>query len=228
MKKRIAFLLVCVFCLTFALSGCDLFVLDYNKYLSQTIATVEYPTESGTNTIVITKEDLIQAYNKYGENLTENGYTTETAVEYLVQYLINQEVMLNEVNALIKKGDIVLTNADYNNIWTQTYEGMLSLLGDYEDKVIEDWNLNIPSVLNEDEEDTNTYFEPFEKQAELVKGTDGVWRIQTITTDEEESENLIYSELGKEAETVISAITTKIGLSKIFSEMRFALHRFWM
>lgn len=221
MKKKIAFLLVCVFCLTFALSGCDLFVLDYNKYLSQTIATVNYPTQNGiTNTIVITKEDLIQSYNKYGENLTQNGYTTQTAVEYLVQYLINQKIMLNEVEALIESDKIVLTNNDYNNMWTQTYEGMISLLADYEEEIISDWKLTTPSVLTEDAEDTNTYFKPFEKQAELVKDTDGNWHIKTIVNPEEENEDLIYTAIGKEVETIITALTQKIGDNAVLVEAK--------
>lgn len=219
MKKRLSLLLVCVFCISLALSGCNLFALDYTKYLNQTVATIIYSSEtSESNTITLTKKDLVEAYNRYGDTLSESGYTGEKAIEYLVDYLINQRVMLKEVGNLMTAGDIALTDNDKNDIWQNTYDGMISLLSDYEENVIKDWNLQIPSELTTDEEEITEY-ELYDHKAEIVYDTtENEWKISVFNNEDDTQKPLTYDETEDYISTFVDAINEKIDGNDVLKE----------
>ena len=115
MKKRFALIACGVFGLSVVLSGCNLFVNDKAAYYNQAVATVTYTAENNTmDNITITKEDLMQGYNRYGETLSNNGYSGEKLMEYLTNLLIDQKIVLNEVTRLINENKITVTNNDNN------------------------------------------------------------------------------------------------------------------
>ena len=166
MKKRLPLLLVAVFALSVVLSGCNLFTMDKNAYYNQVVASVTIPEEDGkSTTLTINKEELMQAHNRYYQTLSQNGYSGQALIDYLVDLLIDQKIVINEVTKLIEDNKITITNNDKNEIWTSTYENMEGLLKDYETGVLEDWDLPEPSAPNA-EDSTQSAFTPFQKSAE--------------------------------------------------------------
>ena len=198
MKKRLSLVLVSVFGLTTLLSGCNLFQMDKKSYYEQTIATVSYTAEdSASKNIKITKEDLMQAYSRYGQTLQQNGYSGKDLVDYIVNLLIVQKIVYNEVKDLISAGKITIQNNDRNEMWESTYNNMLGLLQDYEADVIADWKLPQPES-SEAENEQKTEYTAYQKQAKIVK-VDNDWKIQIIDNTDDTQEDLIYTPLGDKA-----------------------------
>ena len=200
------------------LSGCSLFPLDTVKYLNQKVATIEYTSTSGDkNMITITKKDLINAYQNYSSTLSEYGLSGEDAFDQLVQMLINKEVILNEAEKLIEKGDIVVSNATLNQLWTETYDALIDNLADFEQQVIDAWDLKVPAELEEnDDETTLTTYTPYQKTAEIVY-VDGEYKIKTLSDIEDENVELIYTQ-GQEIKSINNAVKERIGDSTILKE----------
>lgn len=219
MKKRLALLVMCVFSLTIILSGCNLFVQDNNKYLQQKVATVEY--EDGSM-LTITKEELIRAYNNYGSNLMEGGQTQEQALSYLVDFLINKEIMLKEVQYQINENNIKLKNEDYNEMWTNTYEAVIANLSEYEKQIIEDLSLVEPPILDETTETEPTTFKKFQPKAtiEKVEVAQGQyeWKIKSTEEANKPDVDLIYSQKGSEVESIATAVQNKIGENEVLKK----------
>ncbi|MBR2433702.1 MAG: hypothetical protein IKB21_03785, partial [Clostridia bacterium] len=169
MKKRLSLVLVSVLGVTTLLSGCNLFQMDKRAYYEQPVATVSYTAENNSSEkIVITKEDLMQAYSRYGQTLQQNGYSGKDLVDYIVDLLIDQKIVYNEVQALIDAGQINLQNNDHNEIWETTYNNMLGLLQDYEADVIEDWKIPEPDAPEDDAEE-KTEYKAYQPKAQIVK-----------------------------------------------------------
>ena len=209
MKRRLPLLLVAVFALTVMLSGCNLFTMDKNAYYNQVVASVTVPEEDGkSTTFTVTKEELMQSYNRYYETLSQNGYTGQKLIDYLVDLLVDQKIVINEVTKLIEADKITLTNNDNNEIWTSTYENMEGLLKDYEAGVLEDWDLPEPSAP-ESESETQNGFTPYEKTAEIVNvGEDGEdeWTIRLIDNTEDVEKPLMYNEEDGVVQTVVEKL----------------------
>ena len=158
MKKRLSLVLVSVLGVTTLLSGCNLFQMDKKAYYQQPVATVSYTAENNSSkNIKITKEDLMQAYSRYGQTLQQNGYSGKDLVDYIVDLLIDQKIVYNEVQALIETGAITIQNNDLNEIWESTYNNMLGLLQDYEADVIADWKIPQPDAPAAEDEAKTEY-----------------------------------------------------------------------
>lgn len=219
MKKRLSLVLVSVLGVTTLLSGCNLFQMDKKSYYEQPVATVAYTAENNSQEkIVITKEDLMQAYSRYGQTLQQNGYAGEDLVDYLVDLLIDQEIVFNEVTELIKSGKITLENTDLNEIWETTYNNMLGLLQDYEADVIEDWKLPEPTAPEADEEETTEY-EAYQKQAKIVF-VDNQWKIEIIDNTDTTQPDLIYDSTVEVPDTIFAEIEKRINTSKVAKEAK--------
>lgn len=217
MKKRLPLLLVAVFALSVVLSGCNLFTMDKNAYYNQVVASVTIPEEDGkSTTLTINKEELMQAHNRYYETLSQNGYSGQALIDYLVDLLIDQKIVINEVTKLINDNKIVITNNDKNEIWTSTYENMEGLLKDYENVVLEDWDLPQPSAPDA-EENTQTGFTPFQKSAEIVNVA-GEWKIKLIDNTQNVQKPLIYNESDGVVNTVIEKLDEYIASSQVAIE----------
>ncbi len=217
-KGKLTILLCFILCFALLLSGCSLFPLDTVKYLNQKVATIEYTSTSGDkNMITITKKDLINAYQNYSSTLSEYGLSGEDAFDQLVQMLINKEVILNEAEKLIEKGDIVVSNATLNQLWTETYDALIDNLADFEQQVIDAWDLKVPAELEEnDDETTLTTYTPYQKTAEIVY-VDGEYKIKTLSDIEDENVELIYTQ-GQEIKSINNAVKERIGDSTILKE----------
>lgn len=217
MKKRLSLVLVSVLGVTTLLSGCNLFPMDKRAYYEQPVATVSYTAENNSSEkIVITKEDLMQAYSRYGQTLQQNGYSGKDLVDYIVDLLVDQKIVYNEVQALIDAGQISLQNNDHNEIWETTYNNMLGLLQDYEADVIEDWKIPEPDAPEDDAEE-KTEYKAYQPKAQIVKvGED--WKIQIIDNSDNSQDELIFNASQGVATSVETELEKRINSSKIAKE----------
>ena len=217
MKKRLSLVLVSVLGVTTLLSGCNLFQMDKRAYYEQPVATVSYTAKNNSSEkIVITKEDLMQAYSRYGQTLQQNGYSGKDLVDYIVDLLVDQKIVYNEVQALIDAGQISLQNNDHNEIWETTYNNMLGLLQDYEADVIEDWKIPEPEAPEDDAEE-KTEYKAYQPKAQIVKvGED--WKIQIIDNSDNSQDELIFNASQGVATSVETELEKRINSSKIAKE----------
>ena len=68
MKKKIACLFLLMFCVITVLTGCNLFVTNYDLYLNQVVAQTSIQIDGNEKTFTITKEELINGYYSYGQS----------------------------------------------------------------------------------------------------------------------------------------------------------------
>ena len=205
MKKFLTLAFICLISFSFVLTGCNLFPTNQAKYLSAPIVTFE--TADGEQ-ITIDKEDLLTAYNSYGSQLVNSyGYSIQEAIDATIEVLINREVMLDAA-----KKSITFGNGDLNEIWDEAYDTLISNLSSYEEQVIDQWKLNIPSTLEEEEESTTEYT-PYKKQAEIVL-QDGKYVVKLLDTNTSVDQDVeLYYEEGKEIESLIETVNNKINNS---------------
>ncbi len=180
-KKRILGVLCLIICACFLMTGCGLWSLNQDRYLSRTVAAVD-------DDIVVTKEDLLTAYNQYASTLVNSyGYSVEDAVEYCVDLVINKKIMLKKARELFP----TLSEKETSKCWKDTYDTMNEILADYESAVKVDWdikdddNKKTETAGTSDSSETSTAYEAFEKKATLVQNSDGVWEIKTIEEEDE-------------------------------------------
>lgn len=205
MKKFLTLAFICLISFSFVLTGCNLFPTNQAKYLSAPIVTFE---TAGGEQITIDKEDLLTAFNSYGSQLVNSyGYSIQEAIDATIEVLINREVMLDAA-----KKSITFGNGDLNEIWDEAYDTLISNLSSYEEQVIDQWKLNIPSTLEEEEESTTEYT-PYKKQAEIVL-QDGKYVVKLLDTNTSVDQDVeLYYEEGKEIESLIETVNNKINNS---------------
>ena len=205
MKKFLTLAFICLISFSFVLTGCNLFPTNQAKYLSAPIVTFE--TADGEQ-ITIDKEDLLTAFNSYGSQLVNSyGYSIQEAIDATIEVLINREVMLDAA-----KKSITFGNGDLNEIWDEAYDTLISNLSSYEEQVIDQWKLNIPSTLEEEEESTTEYT-PYKNQAEIVL-QDGKYVVKLLDTNTSVDQDVeLYYEEGKEIESLIETVNNKINNS---------------
>lgn len=220
MFKKFTAVLILVLCLILPLSGCSLFALDNYTYLNQTVATINNPSNNNQE-IVIKKKDLIEAYRNYAQTLQQNGYTGEQAIEQLIQLLINKEVVLSEAERLIETGEIIVSNNDLNDMWTETYKAVIKNIADFENEIITAWGLHIPSVLTEEEADENVYFEQYKAQAEIIKITNSdnsvEWKIRSLESQKDFEDELIY-ELDNHIDSIFNEVNNRVSSANVTKE----------
>lgn len=179
-KKRIIGVLCMVICACLLMTGCGLWKLNQDRYLSRTVATVD-------DDIVVTKEDLLTTYNQYAATLINNyKYTNEKAIEYCIDLLINKKIMLKKAKEIYPN----LTDKELSKCWKDTYDTMNEILADYESAVKVDWDIKDDDKKEDtagstDSSSTSTAYKAYEKKAKLVQNADGVWEIQTIPEEDE-------------------------------------------
>ena len=159
MKKKIAFIISLLLCFCFVLSGCTLFETNWDKYYNETVVSIEYPNGEDIN---INKKELIVAFNNYGAQLVNSGYSYEDAMNQTITALINQKVLIKD-----SEDKISLTNLERNNIWKDTYKSVFNNLETYIKEIKEEWNISVAEEI-EKEEETVTVYTPYEPTAEIV------------------------------------------------------------
>ena len=205
MKKFLSLAFICLISFSFILTGCNLFPTNQANYLSAPIVT--FQTAEGEN-IKIDKEDLITAFNSYGAELVNSyGYSIQDAIDATIEVLINREVMLLEAERTLKLG-----NGDLNEIWDDAYDTIISNLSTYEELVIEQWKLNVPSTLDEEEE-SETAYTPYKKQAEIVL-QNGKYVIKLLNTNTSTDQNVdLYYNEGEEITSLVNTVNERLSNS---------------
>lgn len=205
MKKFLSLAFICLISFSFILTGCNLFPTNQANYLSAPIVT--FQTAEGEN-IKIDKEDLITAFNSYGAQLVNSyGYSIQDAIDATIEVLINREVMLLEAERTITLG-----NGDLNEIWDDAYDTIISNLSTYEELVIEQWKLNVPSTLDEEEE-SETAYTPYKPQAEIDL-QDGKYVIKLLNTNTSTGQNVdLYYNEGEEITSLVNTVNERLNNS---------------
>ena len=205
MKKFLSLAFICLISFSFILTGCNLFPTNQANYLSAPIVT--FQTAKGEN-IKIDKEDLITAFNSYGAQLVNSyGYSIQDAIDATIEVLINREVMLLEAERTITLG-----NGDLNEIWDDAYDTIISNLSTYEELVIEQWKLNVPSTLDEEEE-SETAYTPYKPQAEIDL-QDGKYVIKLLNTNTSTDQNVdLYYNEGEEITSLVNTVNERLNNS---------------
>ena len=205
MKKFLSLAFICLISFSFILTGCNLFPTNQANYLSAPIVT--FQTAEGEN-IKIDKEDLITAFNSYGAELVNSyGYSIQDAIDATIEVLINREVMLLEAERTITFG-----NGDLNEIWDDAYDTIISNLSTYEELVIEQWKLNVPSTLDEEEE-SETAYTPYKPQAEIDL-QDGKYVIKLLNTNTSTDQNVdLYYNEGEEITSLVNTVNERLNNS---------------
>ncbi len=199
MKKKVFSLVLCLVMCASVLAGCNLFGRDLETYYNTIVAQINYQYSIGAEnysyTEDITKRDLINAYNSYGYNYTQNGYSQEEAVEMTLDTLINRSLMITEVERYYKEaGEELLNDAEKTYLWEETYEAIYDNFRSYYNDI-----LGIEDDTESDSEETSgTVYEAYDKQATLYTKADGTLGIKKvdIVTNIRDSKHVLKNEGG--------------------------------
>ena len=134
MKKRIFSLIISLCCMLSVLTGCNLFGTDMDRYYSTIVAKAgDYE---------ITKEELVNGYYNYGQNLvSQSGYTVEEAINETMEMLLQRKMLLGYIKKEAKKevANTSLTAEDYYFALTNTeYNNAVREAWDYVDSSIKE------------------------------------------------------------------------------------------
>ena len=170
MKKKVFSLVLCLVMCASVLAGCNLFGTDWEKYYNTVVATINYDYVSGgvthTESVDITKRELINAYNSYGYNYEQNyGYTVEEAIDMTIDTIVNRKLMAKDVERVAEEnGQALLNDAEKTYLWEETYDALLDNLYTYYEDIIGETSVGDEDA---DEETTGTIFEEYDKLAVL-------------------------------------------------------------
>lgn len=162
-KKTLKFLAVLlIFCMTFVFAGCDLFSQNSASYLNENVITISY--EDGKK-IQITRREYNNAYNNYGANLVNNGYSEADAKSKTVDALVNRKILLEEAKAnTTVQAKVTEENSE---LLYQTYQALMSNANDFEEEVKKALKLPSADAMTE-EKASGTVYTPYTKKAEVV------------------------------------------------------------
>lgn len=113
MRSKVISLLLCIVC-AFGFSGCALIEHNYEKDYQQVIVEISPVTETYNGTEITTeghkiyKSELVNLANSNLESLISSGYTQANAIDYLVNQLVQQRLLINEADFRIQAGEIAL------------------------------------------------------------------------------------------------------------------------
>lgn len=176
MKKKIFSLLITICMCLSLLVGCNLFTINTNKYYSQVVATA--------GDFTFTMEDLLEAYDLYGSNYTDNGSSYEEAIKNSLDDMIEKKLVIE----YIKSNNLVtLTEADYNDIKTSVYESIQSSLTSYEEQIKTERGIAEEEEEDKTEEESKNVFEDYTKKFvvdEEKLNTTGVFDIKRVVEGE--------------------------------------------
>lgn len=167
MKKIFSLLISIGMCFSL-LVGCNLFSVNPDKYYSQVVATA--------GKYSFTMSDLLEAYDLYGSNYTDNGSSYEEAIKSSLDDMIDKKLLIE----YIKENNIVtLTEEDYNDIKLTVYESIQSSLTSFEDQIKVERGLKEEDDDDDDDETETDYVSKFVVDQEKLNTT-GVFDIKRI------------------------------------------------
>ena len=174
MKKKVFSLVLCLVMCASVLAGCNLFGTDWEKYYNTVVATINFDYVSGgvthTESVDITKRELINAYKSYGYNYEQNyGYTVEEAIDMTIDTIINRKLMAKDVERTAEdNGEPLFNDAEKTYLWEETYDALLDNLYTYYEDIIGETSVGGEEA---EEESTGTIFEEYDKLAVLQTKT---------------------------------------------------------
>lgn len=133
MRKRIVSILLAAITCFGLLTGCALFEYDSERDYKQVAATVDSyeiaeTYSDGTTKKYVTpvkniyKYELTSYFNQIGSTLMNNyGYTAEGVVDYVLNQLVTQAVLINEADAQLSFGNMSIGVHDENEIKKSVY-----------------------------------------------------------------------------------------------------------
>ena len=185
-KKLIGFLMCFMLICTSLLAGCSIVEPDYGKYYNQVISVVE---NTKTNqSAVITKKELISAYQSYGYNYEQYyGMTREEAIDETITLLQNRKITLLTAEkefGVSEQGKNGLTEKEQTYLYQQVVDSLNENLETY-----------YTSIIGEDEEETEEEtitFEGYTKNATLVV-ENGKYSIKKENVSKDPLANFTYT-----------------------------------
>ena len=185
-KKLIGFLMCFMLICTSLLAGCSIVEPDYGKYYNQVISVVE---NTKTNqSAVITKKELISAYQSYGYNYEQYyGMTREEAIDETITLLQNRKITLLTAEkefGVSEQGKNGLTEKEQTYLYQKVVDSLNENLETY-----------YKSVIGEDEEETEEEtitFEGYTKNATLVV-ENGKYSIKKENVSKDPLANFTYT-----------------------------------
>lgn len=174
MKKKVFSLVLCLVMCASVLAGCNLFGTDWEKYYNTVVVTINYDYVSGgvthTESVDITKRELINAYKSYGYNYEQNyGHTVEEAIDMTIDTIVNRKLMAKDVERTAEEnGQALFNDAEKTYLWEETYDALLDNLYTYYEDIIGETSVGDEDA---DEETTGTIFEEYDKLAVLQTKT---------------------------------------------------------
>ncbi len=185
-KKLIGFLMCFMLMCTSLLAGCSIVEPDYGKYYNQVISVVE---NTKTNqSAVITKKELISAYQSYGYNYEQYyGMTREEAIDETITLLQNRKITLLTAEkefGVSEQGKNGLTEKEQTYLYQKVVDSLNENLETY-----------YKSIIGEDEEETEEEtitFEGYTKNATLVV-ENGKYSIKKENVSKDPLANFTYT-----------------------------------
>lgn len=179
MFKRIIIGILSIVLAGTLLCGCSFFSHDTERDMKQVVAYVEsYEIENsvrhdeeasddaqasaGTSVVTyrteaksIYKRDLVEYYNSNASNLSSTyGSDIEAMYKYCLRMLVNTELVINEVDALIDAGIIKWGVAQENEVKKRIYSIIDSTLMSIKNEILNERNQ--PGITTEGDSDVNT------------------------------------------------------------------------
>ena len=182
MRSKVISLLLCVVC-AFGFSGCALFEHNYEKDYQQVIVDISPVTETYNGQEITTeahkiyKSELVNLANSNLESLINSGYTQADAIDYLVNQLVQQRLLINEADFRIQAGEIVWGMTEDNDVRRSVYASIDSDLKTLRNEIRAERGETVAdtSDTSSDTSDTSTtYPVPEEEDPDDTEDTE-VW-----------------------------------------------------
>lgn len=156
MKRKISMLVVFMFMVLTLFTGCSLFTLNQEKYLNEVVVSV--------GDIEITKQQLLNTYNSYAEELQNQGKTNDQIVNYCIDLLVDREILIAHA-----KDKFTLTQKEKNDALVATYDFLVEQLSEYEGEVRAEKNIT-SSTSTSTETESAVVYNPY---SPIIKWEDG-------------------------------------------------------
>ena len=191
--KKLGKILICLLLSSsFAFTGCSLVQRNTEKYLNRTVATAG-------ETIKISKQQLITAYNNYGYQYVQYyGYTAEKAIKTVLSGLIDRQIILEKAKELITEnannemeynGQVIFNkNVWQNALWNETFESVNKQIKEIENEI------NDVKEDEENQEKKASESDPYEEYEKKVSYEDGVWTTTSPKLDPAEENQLTVAD----------------------------------
>lgn len=183
-KSLVSISMFLIFTVSF-FAGCNLFERDINLYLNKVVAK--------NGEVTVTLEDFLD-YSDNISSLINQGYTNETAIEYLLDLLIEKKHLIDyaqkqadkEVASDKDKNEYkyALTNKELNDVVKNVWETLDNNLTSIRKELDPD------EVFTSTEEETGTIKNVFEKTVKL-EVVEGDYVVRKITKEADADEELL-------------------------------------